>query len=292
MSVDIKKIITATRDYNLHSHTQYCDGRDPMGLISEAAEKAGMKYFAFTPHSPVPIDSPCNMRGDKMAEYLSEAERLRDVHSPAMEVLKSLEIDYLGSECGPHTDYYQRLPLDFRLGSVHFVPNQEGVLLDCDGRFERFCGYLKDGYGNDLRYVAEKYFEQVLTMLERGGFELLGHFDKIAGNAALADPGIEDEGWYEALVDDVVGHVKGSGVVVEVNTKAFEEKGRFFPSEKWWGKLVEAGIPLAIDSDAHYAAKVTSGREEAYRRLERLTQKSGAGFCEGSREDARNARKG
>lgn len=284
MSVDINGIITTTRDYNLHSHSQFCDGRDPMCLISEAAENAGMKYFAFTPHSPVPIDSPCNMRADRMEEYFTEVDRLRDVHAPAMEVLKSLEIDYLGSEFGPHIDYFRNLPLDFRLGSVHFVPNQDGILLDCDGRFERFCGYLKDGYRNDLRYVAEKYFEQVLTMLERGGFDLLGHFDKIAGNAALADPEIEEQGWYEALVDDVVGHVKGTGVVVEINTKAFEDKGRFFPAEKWWGKLIEAQIPLAIDSDAHYASKVTSGRAEAYRRLSSLSEAAGVPFPLASKE--------
>lgn len=284
MSVDISKIITATRDYNLHSHSQFCDGRDSMALISGAAEDVGMKYFAFTPHSPVPIDSPCNMRSDRMAEYFSEVDRLRDVHAPSMEVLKSLEIDYLGGEFGPHIDYFQNLPLDFRLGSVHFVPNQDGALLDCDGRFERFCCYLKDGYRNDLRYVVEKYFEQVLTMLESGGFDLLGHFDKIAGNAALADPGIEEQGWYEALVDDVVGHVEGSGVVVEINTKAFEDKGRFFPAEKWWGKLLRAGVPLAIDSDAHYASKVTAGREEAYRRLGSLAESMGVSFSPATKE--------
>ncbi|MDE6771987.1 MAG: PHP domain-containing protein [Muribaculaceae bacterium] len=278
MSIDIKRIIEYTRDYNLHSHSQFCDGRDPMCLISEAAEEAGMKYFAFTPHSPVPVDSPCNMDKGMMDEYFDEVDRLRAIHAPRMDVYRSLEIDYLGPDFGPHIDYFQHLSLDFRLGSVHFVPNQDGVLLDCDGRYERFSGYLKNGYKGDLRYVVEKYFEQVLTMLERGGLDLLGHFDKIAGNASLADAGIEDQGWYEALVDDVVSHVKGSGVVVEINTKAFENKGRFFPAEKWWGKLLEAGLPLAVDSDVHYASKVASGRDEAFRRLDRLKDTCKRGF--------------
>lgn len=278
MSRDIKEIVAATRDYNLHSHSQFCDGRDPMNLISEAAEAAGMRYFAFTPHSPVPIDSPCNMDKDRVGEYFEEVDRLRDLHSPVMDVLKSLEIDYLGCDFGPHIDYFQKLPLDFRLGSVHFVPNQDGVLLDCDGRFERFRGYLKDGYRGDLRYVVEKYFEQVLTMLEKGGVDLLGHFDKIVGNAAIADPEIEEQGWYESLVDDVVSHVRGNDVVVEINTKAYEDKGRFFPAERWWGKLIDAGVPVAIDSDAHYASRVASGREEAYRRLSRLSESMGKPF--------------
>lgn len=270
---DLKKITEQTEDYNFHAHTQFCDGRDSMSDIAAAAAEAGMKWFAFTPHSPVPVSSPCNMEKSRMAEYLEESSRLRELYGASpegegrMNLLASLEIDYLGADWGPHIDYFQRLPLDFRLGSVHFVPNQDGVYLDCDGRFERFSQYLKDGYRGDLRYVVEKYFEQVLTMLERGGIDLLGHFDKIIGNASQADPAMESQGWYEALVDDVIDHVKGSGVVVEINTKAFADKGRFYPSEKWWQKLKDNGIAIAIDSDAHYASKVAAGREEALERL-------------------------
>lgn len=273
MSTGIKDIIGSTKDYNLHAHSQFCDGRDTMAEIAEAAEKCGMKYFAFTPHSPLNIPSPCNMDRDRMGEYLSEVSRLRDRYNGRMEVLTSLEIDGMGTEFGPHIDYFQRLPLDFRLGSVHFVPNQEGVYLDCDGRFERFSQYLKGGYGGDLRYVVEKYFEQVLVMIERGGFDLLGHFDKIAGNAATADPSIEHQKWYEALVDDVVSHAQNAGLVVEVNTKAFADKGRFFPAEKWWPKLIDANLPIAIDSDAHYADKVNSGRQDAIDRLSSLRER-------------------
>lgn len=270
MSTGIRKIVGSTRNYNLHAHTQFCDGRDAMSEIADAACEAGMEYFAFTPHSPINVESPCNMHKDDMDNYLAEASRLREKYSGRMELLTSLEIDGMGTEYGPHIDYFQRLPLDFRLGSVHFVPNQDGVFLDCDGRFERFSQYLKEGYRGDLRYVVEKYFEQVLVMIERGGFDLLGHFDKIAGNAAIADPDIENQGWYEALVDDVISHASGQDLVVEINTKAFADKGRFFPAERWWQKLIDARLPLAIDSDAHYASKVTAGREEAFSRLQAL----------------------
>ena len=268
MATDLKRIINETRDYNLHAHSQFCDGRDSMEEIAQGAVEAGMRYFAFTPHSPVNIESPCNMDADRIGEYFEEFDRLRERHRADMTLLRSLEVDYLSPDWGPHIDYFQKMPLDFVLGSVHFVPNQDGVLLDCDGRFERFQKYLKEGYQGDLRYVAEKYFEQVLLMMERGGFELLGHFDKIAGNGAMADPELEDQPWYEALVDDVISHAKSSGVVVEINTKAFADKGRFYPAERWWPKLISAGIPLAIDSDAHYRGKVTAGRAEAFRLLD------------------------
>lgn len=267
MSVDIKQIITSTDNYNLHSHSQFCDGRDTMEQIAAGARKEGMEYFAFTPHSPLCIPSPCNMDIERVGEYFQEFDRLKDLHYPEMHLLRSFEIDYLSDDFGPHIDWFQSQPLDFRLGSVHFVPNQEGEFLDCDGKFERFSRYLREKYRGDIRYVAEKYFEQVLRMLERGGFELLGHFDKIAGNGSEAYPGLEDEGWYESLVDDVISHAVSSGVAVEINTKAYEEKGRFYPAERWWGKIVEAGVPIAVDSDAHWASKVNSGRKEAMEKL-------------------------
>lgn len=271
MIVDIRRIIESTDNYNLHSHSQFCDGKDNMEKIAAAASECGMEYFAFSPHSPVNIYSTCNMSREDVPEYLEEAERLREIHSPGMEILTSMEIDYLGSEWGPHIDYFQKLPLDFRLGSVHFVPNQDGILFDCDGHSDRFARYLKEAYNNDLRYVVEKYFEQVLMMLERGGIDLLGHFDKIAGNASECDPHIEDYGWYEALVDDVISHVEGTDIVLEINTKAFDLRKRFFPAERWWTKLLSAGLPLAVDSDVHQASKVTAGRSEALARLKMKT---------------------
>ena len=273
MAKDIRDIIKETDAYNFHAHSQYCDGRDTMEAIAAAAEAAGMRYFAFTPHCPVPVASCCNMDAGKVPEYLEETARLAEKHRGKMEVLTSLEIDWLGDDWGPHVDYFQRLPLDFRLGSVHYVTSQDGIPFDCDGNFGHFKPLLDKEFRGDIGYVVEKYFESVIRMLERGGLDLLGHFDKIAGNASQAQPGIEDEGWYESLVDDVVSHVAGTDVVVEINTKAYADKGRFFPHERWWGKLIDAGVAVAIDSDAHYATKVTAGRAEALEKFAGMKKK-------------------
>lgn len=258
----------STRDYNLHSHTQFCDGRASMDVMAAAACDCGMKVYGFSPHSPICVESGCNMSRESVPEYLAEASRLRELYNGRMEILTSMEVDFISADFGPHIDYFQKLPLDYIIGSVHFVPNQDGIPLDCDGRYERFSQYLKDGFASDLRYVVEKYFEQVLTMLERGGFNILGHFDKIAGNAFTADPGMENEPWYEALVDDVVSHALSSGVTVEINTKSIFDKKRFFPSERWWRKLTDAGVPLVVNSDAHYPDRINLGRPEAFRILD------------------------
>lgn len=265
----IEDIIKATDRYNLHSHTQFCDGRFPMEEMAASAAECRMLYYGFSPHSPICCDSPCNMSRGDVPVYIDEAARLREVYSGRMEVLTSMEIDFISPDFGPHIDYFQNMQLDYRLASVHFVPTQDGVWLDCDGRFERFARYLKEDYKNDLRYVVEKYFENVIRMIEDGGFEILGHFDKIAGNAALADPEIENAAWYEALVDDVLSHASSAGVIVEINTKSYADKKRFFPAFRWWDKIRNASLPVVVNSDAHYPDKVNAGREEALKLLTR-----------------------
>ncbi len=260
---DILNLIKNTDRYNFHSHSQFCDGRAPIDVMAKAAHEAGFEIWGISPHAPLNQPEPCNMIKEDMDEYLAEASKLKELYDGKMAVLTSLEIDYMSPDFGPHIDYFQNLPLDYRLASVHFVPNQDGVWLDCDGKFERFARFLKDGYRGDLRYVAEKYFEQVLMMLEHGGFEILGHFDKIAGNAAIADPEIENQPWYEAYIDDIISHAKSAGVIVEVNTKSLADKNRFFPALRWWQKLHDADVPIVINSDAHHPDLVNAGRDEA-----------------------------
>lgn len=202
-----------------------------------------------------------------MPTYFAETARLREEYAERMRILTALEVDFISRDFGPHIDYFEKMyqcgELDYRIGSVHFVPNQDGVPLDCDGSYERFVRYLRDGYRNDLRYVVEKYFEQVLTMLELGGFEILGHFDKIAGNASCTDPTIEDQCWYAALVEDVVRLAKDRDVVVEINTKAIESRKRLYPAERWWPLLLDSGIPLAVNSDCHDPQLTDLGRHQA-----------------------------
>lgn len=74
----VKEIISSTRSYNLHSHTQFCDGRADMARFADAAVKAGYKHYGFTPHSPIPFHSPCNMEQSQVEEYISEFNRLKE----------------------------------------------------------------------------------------------------------------------------------------------------------------------------------------------------------------------
>ena len=99
----------------------------------------------------------------------------------------------LRGEFGPSHSFIQKLPLDYVIGSVHFVPTRDGRFVDCDGRYETFRRRLQDYFHDDIRYVVETFFASTIEMIEAGGFDIIGHFDKIGLNASYYKPGIEQE---------------------------------------------------------------------------------------------------
>lgn len=203
--MDLRDIISSTRNYNFHSHTQFCDGRAPMETMARAAVAAGMEHYGFSPHSPIPIESPCNMKMEDVDAYMAEYRRIAALPELAScKFYLSMEIDYLGPEWGPAVDYFKSLPLDYRIGSVHFIPCQNGEPVDIDGRFEAFARRMKDFFHNDIEYVVDKFFNQSFDMVRAGGFDILGHMDKVAQNAAYYAKGIEDSSFFRGYMRDFV----------------------------------------------------------------------------------------
>lgn len=261
--------LSGTQAYNLHSHTEWCDGRATMAEMAEAALASGMEHYGFSPHSPLPLPSPCNMARESVDAYLAEARRLKGVCEGRCRIYASMEIDFLGAQWGPSNDYFQSLPLDYRIGSIHFIPNLKGEYYDIDGSPERFDRYLGEAFDGDLRYVVETYFRQSMAMVAAGGFDIIGHLDKIGYNASCVSPGLDREPWFVAHVSDLIDAVAAAGVAVEINTKARESCGRFFPHESFWPRIKELGVPVVVNSDAHYPALVNAGRDEAFALLAR-----------------------
>lgn len=261
-TADIIDITKSTDRYNFHSHTQFCDGRVTMEEMTVAAIGAGMTHWGFSPHSPIPFDSPCNMSESDVAAYLDEVTRLKGEYGDRINLYASMEIDYLGDQWGAANPYFRSLPLDYRIGSVHFISSAEGYV-DVDGSFESFKGKMARYFDNDIRHVVELFYRQSMAMVEAGGFDIIGHLDKIGHNASLFQPGIEDERWYARLVNDLIDLVIQKGLIAEINTKAYESADRFFPARRHWKRLTDAGVALVINSDAHYPDRINLGRDAA-----------------------------
>ena len=63
-----------------------------------------------------------------MPEYLQEIKRLKQKYSDQLEIYAGLEIDYLDETYNASIPYFQELPLDYRIGSIHFLPVSERLV--------------------------------------------------------------------------------------------------------------------------------------------------------------------
>lgn len=269
--MDFESIISQTRQYNFHSHTQFCDGHASMELMARAAVGAGMRHYGFSPHSPIPVSSPCNMLRADVDVYLAEVQRIKTM--PELQSCRfyaAMEVDYIGDDWGPANEYFKSLPLDYIIGSVHFIPSQSGEYVDIDGHFDSFAKRMKAYFRDDIDYVVDTFYRQSRAMVEAGGFDILGHFDKVGQNASYYAPGIEDGSHYRQCVESLIGMIIDRRCVIELNTKAREQHGRFFPGERYLPVLADAGITMLVNSDAHQPDRIDASRGEAFNLLDRI----------------------
>lgn len=262
---------------NLHSHTQFCDGRASMQDMAEAARKAGFETWGFSPHGPIDIPSPCNMREEDVSAYLAEVRRLRSLY-PEMKMPAGMEIDFLDAERGPASSQVKGYGLDYVIGSVHFIPNQRGEYHDIDGSPERFAEKLTTVFEGDLDYVVRTFWKQTESMIDAGGFDIVGHIDKIAANASFVRPFIEQEEEYRRLAWHVIRKVADAGVSVEINTKQRQSAGRFFPHPRFWAYLKGAGVDMPFNSDAHHPDRTDAGLSEAQRLMDAIVESEATGL--------------
>lgn len=86
--------------------------------------RTGSAPTVFHPISPLPFETFWNMSKDDMPEYLTEIERLKKKYSDRLEIYVGLEIDFLDESYNASIPYFRNLPLDYRIGSIHFLPDR------------------------------------------------------------------------------------------------------------------------------------------------------------------------
>lgn len=251
-----------------HSHCTFYDGKAPAEEFVKAAIEAGFHSYGVSSHSPLPFDTRWSLSKGDVEAYLREMERLKKQYAGQIELYVGLEIDYLNDGWGPANDYFQRMPLDYRIGSVHLVTNGEtGEMMDMDGSFDDFRENFRNVYHDDLKHLVRDYFRSSARMVELGGFDFVAHLDKISMNGSLVEPMLTEQAWYNELLREYLQLIAEKGVMVEVNTKAYTKKGLMFPNVKYFKWLKELNIPVMVNSDAHLPQLVNDNRELAFRLL-------------------------
>jgi len=252
---------------NYHSHCSFCDGRAPLEDFVKAAIAEGFTAYGVSSHAPLPFSTHWSMDWEQMDDYLAECNRLKEKYAGQIELYTGLEIDYLNEESNPSIARFRELPLDYRIGSVHMLYDDSGDVVDIDCSSDVFKKLIDEHFGGDLVRVVHLYYDKLLRMVELGGFDILGHADKMHYNAACYRPGMLDEPWYDSLMHTYFSEIARRGYMVEINTKAYHQLGTFYPNERYWTLLKELGIRVLVNTDAHYIDRISNGRLEALQAL-------------------------
>ena len=259
---------------NYHSHCTFCDGRSTPEDFVKFAISHGFRAYGFSSHSPLPFETFWNMSKDDMPEYLEEINRLKEKYAGQLEIYTSLEIDYLDETYNPSIAYFQELPLDYRIGSIHFLPLSEHLSEDnmvcIDGAFADYKDSVDRYFEGKISKLVTRYFDSTLKMIEAGGIDIVGHMDKIYMNGHKCEGFSFDADWYQKPFKAVLDLIAQKGLMVEVNTKNLIKKQQIFPRKEYLGLLKDMNIPVMVNSDCHYPDLVNDGRTEAFEILKEI----------------------
>ncbi len=274
---------------NYHSHCTFCDGRSTPEIFLRSAIAQGFRSYRFSSHSPLPFETSWNMSKDDMPEYLQEIKRLKQKYGDQLEIYTGLEIDYLDETYNASIPYFRELPLDYRIGSVHFLPLSghlvEENMVCIDGSFREYALSVARHFDGDIRLLVKRYFNSTMGMLEAGGIDIVGHMDKIYMNGQRYEIFDFEEDWYQKPFEACLDLVKEKGLMVEVNTKNWTRKKELYPRMECLSRMREMNIPVMVNSDCHYPDLVNDGRAEAFELLRQAGFKSTRELVKGEWQD-------
>lgn len=246
-----------------HSHTPLCQHAegDPAAFV-EAAVQAGLSEYGISDHAPVrpePFDD-WRMREAELPRYLDWIAEAREFAAGRLPVRSGLECDWLRGCESWISDLAGRYDWDYLIGSVHYL----GDGWDFDNP-----KWLGRWATEDVEPVWSRYWAEYGAMAASGLFDLLAHPDLIKKF------GFRPAGDLSRFYEPAIEAIAASGCAIELNTagwhKPCEEQ---YPADSFLRLASDAGIPLAISSDAHAPRELARDFDKA------MVLAKNAGFTE------------
>lgn len=255
---------------NYHTHCEYCDGRNSAAEMAATAYATGFSILGFSSHAPLPFETEWTMNPGRVADYTRTVRDLAEAYRGRMEILLGLEIDYIENICGPSDGRFDRLGLDYSIGSVHHIcPSRLGndALSTVDNGQDSFDALIAQGYDNNTTAMVDDYYKAVTSCIKAGGFEILAHFDLIRKNNPNMSRFREDTPQYRAAAMMAVDALSGTDIIVEINTGGMA-RGKIptpYPAAWILQELKVRGVDICLNSDAHASAHLLACREAGLR---------------------------
>jgi histidinol-phosphatase (PHP family) len=193
---------------------------------------------------------------DDLDEYCSFVREQTDLRL-------GIEADFVPGAEDRTANLLEAREFDYVVGSVHFI--REGAV-DMDD----FTVWNPKDPSRGPEAVWRRYFETVAASAQSGLFDIIAHPDLVKFWGP-AHPDRVPPGDLRRYYEPTVEAFAEADVAVEVSTAGLRKPaGEIYPAPAFLEMCVEAGVPMALSSDAHRPEDVGAGYEQALELLDAL----------------------
>jgi len=200
----------------------------------------------------------------RLSAYAAEVRALQVAFGDRLNLWLGAELDYIPSKT---VATFQERSLvhdqfDYFVGSVHFLGDGDGYELD--GTKAGFDAILAGEYGGNISAMVSDYYKRVAAVPFLPRVAVIGHFDLIKRWNAGRSYFTGEEDWYRRAVEQALGVIARSDVMVELNTAGWRKGlGEPYPAPWILKRCRDLQIPVTVSADAHKPDQLTWGYERA-----------------------------
>ena len=239
---------------NYHTHSNYSDGRDSIEDLVLKAIELNFDILGISDHCPLPFESSWAMKLEQLNSFFNDVDRLREVYSNRLTILKGMEIDYIPGVVDDKNFYFDHSQFDYTIGSVHILGvNSREDYWSVDDSYKNVRKGVEKDFDGDSIEMVKTYYKHLTEMIMKCTPDIVGHLDLVKirnGENLLFNP---KESWYLDIVENLLQEIKKRDVIVEINTGAVTRKfmDQFYPSDEILRRVKDLEIPIMVNSDAH-----------------------------------------
>ena len=233
---------------DLHTHSNFCDGKSSAEEMVRAAIKKGLSVLGIVTHAYIPFEDFYTIHPGKVGAFQQEIRRLSDVYKDKITLLCGVEADPVSTMSYEGFSYI--------LGSSHYFGRADDMR-SVDMSPESFKHAVSELFNGDVIAAADNYYQQLTKVAELNP-DIIGHFDlvtKFNEKLGLID---EQSGLYRCAWQKAADELLKLRVPFEINTGGITRgwKTSYYPSDEILRYLEGKGAQFVISSDAHRLEQV------------------------------------
>ena len=231
-------------DQNLHTHTNFSDGKDQMEDMVKHAIKIGFTSIGFSDHANMGFEVSGAMTVQNAEKSLATSKALQQKYKGQISVYCGLENDLFSKQ--------DLSPYDYVIGSCHCLV-LGGEVIEFDGRKEHVKSVIDRFFdGNGLKF-AKCYYDNFSLLANTKRIDIVGHADLVTKHSENVEFFNQENGEYKDFAVKAIRKVFERCKVFEVNSGAIARGYRTtpYPAPFIMEELKNLGAKMIISSDCH-----------------------------------------